>query len=158
MLYINIVLFSKECVGKSSHQQRKSLVSRPFDKWKNAMQNFKCPGESQYHQSCALLANNFMKVHNNVQKDILRHLILAENRKKLIPIIETIKLCGRQELALRGTCDSGSIKFSDPEPEINDSNFPAILQMRGNCGDSNLIKHCEIMIGNATYFSPLIQN
>ena len=34
---------------------------------------------------------------------------VEDNRRKLIPIIETIKFCGRQGLALRGTSDSGLI-------------------------------------------------
>ncbi|CAH1102740.1 unnamed protein product [Psylliodes chrysocephalus] len=46
---------------------------------------------------------------------------IAENRKRLIPIIETIKLCERQE----GTCDSGPIKINDAEPETNDGNLRA---------------------------------
>jgi len=33
------------------------------------------------------------------------------NRLKLIPIIECILLCGRQEIALRGHRDSGPIHF-----------------------------------------------
>lgn len=32
-----------------------------------------------------------------------------ENRKRLIPIIECIILCGKEELALRGHKDFGSI-------------------------------------------------
>lgn len=34
---------------------------------------------------------------------------IKENRKKLIPIIECIILCGRQEIAFRGHKDSGKM-------------------------------------------------
>lgn len=90
-----------------------------------------------------ILADNFLRVFKKQQPDIMTQLDtgrlnqIAQNRSKLIPIIDTIKLCGRQELALRGTCDSGPIKINDPEPEINDGNFRAILRMRSNCGDLN---------------------
>lgn len=34
---------------------------------------------------------------------------VMENRKRLIPIIECVLLCGREEIPLRGHCDSGNI-------------------------------------------------
>jgi hypothetical protein len=34
---------------------------------------------------------------------------IKENRKRLIPIIECVILCGHEELPLRGYRDSGSI-------------------------------------------------
>lgn len=158
------VLFARDCAGKGSHQQLKSLVTKPLTKWKDAVHDFKHHSESQYHKSSVLLADNFMKVYNKSQPNIMSQIDsgysaqIAANRKRLIPIIETIKLCGRQELALRGTCDSGPIKINDPEPETNDGNFRAIVRMRSRCGDSNLIKHMENMTLNATYLSPTIQN
>ncbi|XP_049315836.1 zinc finger MYM-type protein 1-like [Bactrocera dorsalis] len=84
--------------------------------------------------------------------------MIAKNRKKLVPIVETIKLCGRQELSLRGTCDFGCIKFNESEPDINDGNFRAILRMRHKCGDIDLKQHDETLQLNATYYSPTIQN
>lgn len=38
-----------------------------------------------------------------------RKVQIQENRKKLVPIIECIILCGRQEIALRGHNDSGKM-------------------------------------------------
>lgn len=83
---------------------------------------------------------------------------IHENRDKLFSIIETIKLCGRQELALRGTNDSGPLSANDLEPVINDGNFRTLLRMRMQCGDQKLIKHTKNMTLNATYMSPTIQN
>jgi len=37
---------------------------------------------------------------------------IEENRKRLIPIIECVMLCGQQEIALRGHRDYGPICFS----------------------------------------------
>ena len=88
-------------------------------------------------------------MHKTLQNDIIsqldsgRSIQIAANRKKLIPIVETIKLCGRQELALRGTSDSGPLIFNESEPEINDGNFRAILRMSNKCGDPSLINYSE---------------
>ncbi|CAH1100797.1 unnamed protein product [Psylliodes chrysocephalus] len=65
------VLFARDCVGKGSHQQLKSLVSQPLTKWKDAVHDFKHHSESQYHKSFALLADNFMKVYNKSQPNII---------------------------------------------------------------------------------------
>lgn len=37
--------------------------------------------------------------------------IVKENRENLIPIIDCILVCGRQEIALRGHRDFGTISF-----------------------------------------------
>ncbi|KAF0765422.1 52 kDa repressor of the inhibitor of the protein kinase-like, partial [Aphis craccivora] len=96
---------------------------------------------------------------NIAQKlDSARAAQISLNRKRLIPIIETIILCGRQEIAFRGTNDSGPLSSKDVEPEQNDGNFRALLRMRVSCGDKNLIDHFENNKLNAFYLSPLIQN
>lgn len=44
-----------------------------------------------------------------IQDLIYRVSQIKENRKRLIPIIECVILCGHEELPLRGHRDSGSI-------------------------------------------------
>lgn len=157
------LMFAAECAGKGSHQKLNLLVVKPLNKWKNAIADFDRHQKSQYHQHCTVLADNFMNVYSKNQTDIrsqldiARAVNIAKNRKKLVPIIETIKLCGRQELALRGTSDFGNIKFNESEPEINDGNFRAILRMRHKCGDIDLKQHDENLQLNCTYYSPSIQ-
>lgn len=68
-----------------------------------------------------------------------------------------MKSGARFTFVLKGTSDSGAI-INDPESEINDGNFRAILRMRNNCGDLNLRMHSESMTLNAMYLSPDIQN
>ncbi|CAH1102364.1 unnamed protein product [Psylliodes chrysocephalus] len=107
-LCIYCVLFARDCTGKGSHQQLKFLVTQLLTKWKDAVHDFKHHSEIQYHKSSVLLADNFMKMYNKSQPNIISQIDngylaqIAENRKRLISIIETIKLCGRQELALKG--------------------------------------------------------
>lgn len=108
--------------------------------------------------------SNFLSVFKEPNLDI-RNIIdstrkkqVKENRDKLFSIVETIKFCGRQELALRGTKDSGPISLKDEEPLHNDGNFRALLRMRIQCGDRKLINHTESMSLNASYMSPTVQN
>ncbi|XP_030751391.1 zinc finger MYM-type protein 1-like [Sitophilus oryzae] len=93
-----------------------------------------------------------------MQLDSSRAKQIADNRKKLKPIIKTIILCGCQELALRGTNDSGPLTLNSIEPVYNDGNFRALLRMRLSCGDKDLIEHIEGQSLNAMYISPIIQN
>lgn len=80
----------------------------------------------------------------------------AENRKILRSVVETIMLCGRQELALRGNQDFGNV-VSESWSTAKDGNFRDLLRFRVSCGDSVLKKHLESGSGNAQYTSPLIQ-
>ena len=88
---------------------------------------------------------------NDVAKEIV-----AKNRKKLQSIIETIILCGRQDIPLRGHQDSGL----DLERSACEShgNFCALLQFRIAAGDSVLQDHLSNAPRNATYTSPDILN
>lgn len=62
-----------------------------------------------------------------------------ENRKKLISIINTIILCGRQYIPLRGHNDFGEFSLTN-EPNFNDGILRAILRSKIESSDKNLIK------------------
>lgn len=64
-------------------------------------------------------------------------------------------MCGEQELALRGSDDSGNV-FE--EKEVNDGNFRALLRFRVDAGDKELENHLKSGHKNAQYTSPTIQN
>jgi hypothetical protein len=63
------------------------------------------------------MAQNFMSVHEKKTPDVASHvdlgrkLQIAKNRKKIIPIIKTIILCGHQKLPLRGHTRSRTFVF-----------------------------------------------
>lgn len=158
------VLFAHETSGKGSHQMLKSLVTEPFRDWKHALECFNEHSSNAYHKNAIIMGSNFLKVCHDSNLDIrntvseTRKKQVEENRKKLIPIIETIKFCGRQGLALRGTNDSGPITNSDEEPKVNDGNFRALLRFKLRSGDRNLADHMQNVALNATYISPNIQN
>lgn len=108
---------------------------------------------------------------------------VEENRKRLRPIIECILLCGREELALRGHKDFGSISVDGEfvfimhflngfvilnyfnqflillllEDALSQGNFRAILKYRAK-GDDFLRNILEGSGKRNKYTSPTIQN
>ncbi len=86
---------------------------------------------------------------------------IQKNRQKLHSIVETIVLCGRQNLALRGHHDSGTDVEGVQSASRNHGNFRALLDFRVSAGDTTLGEHLEKAgrnATNATYTSPDIQN
>lgn len=139
-----------------------ALVAKPYTKWATAKEAFKCHSQAEYHKNYVAVAENFVSVMKNrcpnivLQLDNARKKEADDNRKRLVPLIETIIFCGRQEIALRGTDDAGPLGLT--EPETNDGNFRALLRMRMKCGDTDLKSHVETAPRNALYTSPTIQN
>ncbi|GBN96721.1 hypothetical protein AVEN_167796-1 [Araneus ventricosus] len=82
--------------------------------------------------------------------------ILKKNRKRLIPIIQTIRFCGRQQIAVRGNRDGGRIGLE--EPEKNDGNFRSVLRYRANSGDNDLKDQLKNSGGRSMYTGSFIQN
>ncbi|VVC37581.1 Protein of unknown function DUF4817,Domain of unknown function DUF4371 [Cinara cedri] len=109
-------------------------------------------------------ADNFIAVYskncqNIIQKlDSARAIQIEENRKKKIPIIQTIVFCGSQEIALRGTNGYGPFSLDNSEPIYNEGNFLTLLRMRVSCEDKNLTYRIENQALNTTYISSMIQN
>jgi len=74
-------------------------------------------------------ANGFLNLFNKkqdsvaVQLDTKFKLEIEENRLFIQPIIETILVCRRQGLLLRGNKDYGPIQLETPFPTENDGNF-----------------------------------
>ncbi|KAF2890866.1 hypothetical protein ILUMI_15307 [Ignelater luminosus] len=79
--------------------------------------------------------------------------MIKSNRERLIPIVKTIILCGRENIPSRGHRDVDTV--SD---EIGPGRFRALLKFRIDSGNSSLQKHLEIAPKNATYLSKTTQN
>lgn len=98
---------------KRDHQKLNALVAKHFNKWKDAIEAFVQHSQTAYHKNNFILTDNFITTFNRSAPDITMQLNsscskqIAENRRNLAPINETIILCGRHELALRGTSDFG---------------------------------------------------
>ena len=85
---------------------------------------------------------------------------ILENRRKITPIIETIILCGRQGIPLRGHRDSGPLTFESEknlEDNNNDGNLRALLRYRMK--HDQVFKNDFLSAGrNSQYISPRMQN
>lgn len=157
------VFFCNNSVGKGLSIKTGQLVTEPFTNYKKALDSYQNHSELSYHKNCVIDLDNFILRHENKQKTIVEELDtakarhIASSKLTLKPIVETIVLCGRQGLALRGHRDSGPISISQ-EPEHNDGNFRTLLRFKANAGDEVLKHHFETMRLNSTYISPEIQN
>ncbi|GBN28143.1 repressor of the inhibitor of the protein kinase [Araneus ventricosus] len=76
--------------------------------------------------------------------------------KRLIPIIQTIRFCGRQQIAVRGHRYGGRIGLE--EPEKNDGNIRSLLRYRAKSGDNDLKDQLMNSGGRSMYTSSFIQN
>ncbi|XP_046862997.1 52 kDa repressor of the inhibitor of the protein kinase-like isoform X1 [Xenia sp. Carnegie-2017] len=89
----------------------------------------------------------------NEQADSLLSKRIKYNRCILRAMVETVILCGRQNLALRGHRDDSS-HYSSSNP----GNFQALLDYRISSGDKVLAEHFKLSKKTATYRSKTIQN
>ncbi|XP_043215486.1 uncharacterized protein LOC122378457 [Amphibalanus amphitrite] len=85
-----------------------------------------------------------------------RRIEIEANRKALLPIIDIVLTCGRQNIALRGHRDDGRI--TESEPPDNDGNFRSLVRLLVRHGDGILKEHLEKSGSNATYISKTTQN
>jgi len=126
-------------------------------------------------------ATSYHKNATSVVKvlDRAHELQAKENRKRLEPIVKTIILCGRQNIALCGHRDDGKLvsaagktavddgggddldatESQQSDSEVNeDGNFRACLQFRTDAGVLQLQRHLSTASNNATYISKTSQN
>jgi len=156
--------FAPEEVGKGRNVKAKTFVTTPFNRWKDAKEQFRYHQKLDYHGASVVRAQNFVAVHEGkivdvgLQVDTSRQEAIARNRKILSSIIETVILMGRQEMAGRGHRDSGPMFLETPAE--NDGNFRALLRFRVSSGDVALKTHFERTadLGSTRYISPKIQN
>ena len=81
---------------------------------------------------------------------------ISLNRRKLGSVVETILLCGRQNIPLCGHRDN--ITDIERDSSENHGNFWALLKFRVESGDTVLGDHLASSSRNATYTSSNIQN
>jgi hypothetical protein len=140
-----------------------ALSKKKFDNWKKAIDTFEKHSHAQYHlQSLAdadyflnVDRNNLLSVENKLSADRTQKIL--ENRQTIVPIIDTVILCGVQEMALRGHRDSGKNSIITAPTDKNQSNFRAILRYRAK-GDELLKNALEGPGERNKYTSPTIQN
>ena len=138
------------------------LVTKPLTNFQKALEILSKHHNKQFHRSSVVQMEEFLKVMQNEQPSIRRRLSealeqqIATNRHKLRSIVETIILCGRQNISLRGHRDS--TMDVERTPDAQHGNFWALLQFRVAAGDAVLRDHLAKCSKNAIYTSSRIQN
>ena len=106
-----------------------------------------------YHKEAVVTKDNFYKSviearYNNIlsQLDKAHQEEVLRNRSYLLSIADTVLMCARQNIALRGHRNEvGCVSVNGVEPEENDGNFRAILRYRFRGGVITLLKFKMIL-------------
>ena len=120
------------------------FMTNPYTNWTKLPNDIRKHKESKKHanaiQECALR----QQIHSNTQMtvstlfDTERAERLKKNTSIIRHIVETIILCGRQNLPLRGHRDSNTAMLDSSNP----GNFKCLLQYRGAV-DQSLFEHLQ---------------
>nr|XP_004211281.1 unnamed protein product [Hydra vulgaris] len=152
------------------------LFCKPFDRWNDASRYFQkyafgknnnkyvCRNKGLHVKTAEVLFSLSSIWSSKTESiDITSQKIVqsqvSKNRQLLQPIIETIILCGRLGLSLRGHRDD-----SEFHPENSESfnhtvgNFIELLHFRVKAGDKVLEDHLKYHQQNASYISKTSQN
>lgn len=121
---------------------------------------------NQYHINAVQAGKSFISTMKDSTKTVFNQIathnqqIIADNRKRLVPIIKSIIFCARQNIALRGHRDDGKLNSKNDENDkmTNEGNFREILKFRVDAGDTDLADHLKNTAANATYISKTVQN
>ncbi|KAK4876297.1 hypothetical protein RN001_012719 [Aquatica leii] len=115
--------------------------------YKKAVQILKHHCNTEYHKRNTVLYHNFCMTHEGKTNSVVASINAAdkkaieENRRKLIPIIKTIILCGAQNIPLRGLRDNGVIETTGSCS--GEGNSKALLKFRVDAGDEVLASHIK---------------
>ena len=162
---LHCVLFGDKFPSKNGKTKR--LVTEPFFHWTKASSFFKQheagkQGLHQHTSSFYLTLKNQLSgkeetIHSMIDSQYKKN--VENNRQKLRPIVDTVKLCGHLNLPLRGHRDD-----SKYHPEVGQygnsgvGNFVELLNFRVRSGDVTLKNHMETCQKNASYISKTAQN
>lgn len=160
-------LFAPKDVGYNSDREVMTLVIKPLTKFANLLGKggrLMNHSSNKYHLKAIQDMDNFLKTYDkpemaiaNIVDESSKNQSL-ENRNRLKPIVQTLILCAKQNIPLRGHRDDGALDFDTSNVKTNDGNFRNLLRYRIQGGDVILKKHLESANSNATYISKTTQN
>lgn len=147
----------------------KKLFKEPLRKFDNILGekgDLTTHQRNAFHVSAVNNGKDFLLTYNDPSLEINNRLVAqryaqVQEKQRLIPIVKTIILCGRQNIPLRGHRDDGGVNLNLTEesgPVHNDGNFKELLKCRIDAGDEVLRKHLESANSNAAYISKTTQN
>lgn len=145
----------------------KSLVVEPLKKFSKLLGKdgyLETHDKNMYHKNAVLNGKDFLNSYNNPELEVVNQISsqrlkqIKENRSRLKPIIESLVFLGRQNIALRGHRDDGSLNDFSDNPLENDGNFRELLKFKILSGDTVLENHIKNSEARATYISKTTQN
>ena len=139
------------------------FVEAAFTNFKKIYELCDFHASREYHKDAVAACDAFVGVMSGRRESVAVQLsqefrdTVLKNRQMLRSIVDTIVLCGRQNIALRGHRDSAT-DLEGVGAQSNHGNFWALLNFKIACGDTHLRDHLQRAARNATYTSPDTQN
>ena len=155
---LTCVLFVR--AGLSPGVDPGALVCKPFVNFRRATELLGEHAKRQYHKATLLSMEAFQGVMSQEQPSLAHQMdtacqqLVDKNWAKFRSIVETVLLCGRQNISLRGHRDS-SLDV-EKSPNAPHGNFWALLDFRVSAGDTVLKDHLAKASAHAKYTSPAI--
>ena len=141
----------------------KTFVKTPISNLKDAKADMIEHSKRAYYLTVQLWTKNFIQAH--LTGNVVEHMSTARmqqaasNCRGLSSLVDTIKLCGRQNIALRGHRDSGVLENPSLfETATNEGNFCALLRFQIAAGDKEFSDYVEKAPLNALYTRWRLQN
>ncbi|XP_039291055.1 uncharacterized protein LOC111054019 [Nilaparvata lugens] len=146
----------------------KTLVTEPlrnFKKLTGSDGHLEVHCNTQYHKDAVTAGKNFLRVYHCPKMEV-NNLINEErlsqsqkNRQKLLSIVKTVILLGRQNIPMRGHRDDGPLNLEMSDTVSNEGNFKALIKFRIiDAGDKVLEDHINTSSSRSTYISKSTQN
>ena len=95
------------CKSNCGGQRLGTFVSTPFTNFRNATELIATNASKNYHQTAKTKAENFLEIYRSSAGNVIERMTTGRrnqalvNRKVLKSIVETVVLCGRQNIPLR---------------------------------------------------------
>ena len=148
----------------AAHQgpKAKSLISQPYQNWKDARSDLSHQAVLQYHRDLAEVLNSFVSCFQNPNRCVDHSLtnasteLVEKNRAYISSIICANEYCGRQGISLRGHRDDEHL-FNDEEPNVNREDFRELILLICEL-DKNFKGSILSSKRNANYLSKTTQN
>ena len=162
------VLFGRSTVGATNCAQHASrLVLKPLDVYNKLTGKdgaLDLHASAKYHQEAVAAGASFKQAVNNPTSDI-RSAVSSQWSKEhekhveaLRSIVETVLLCGKRNLPLRGDDDAGRVLIEEGTSGGKaEGVFRSLLRFRAE-NDETLKKHLQHAPANALHTSPQVQN
>ncbi|XP_060862053.1 uncharacterized protein LOC132945023 [Metopolophium dirhodum] len=166
-VYCSVFNHSNTGTGSKNTMPLKCLVTEPLTKFAKLLGKdgyLETHSRNIYHKNAVQDGKSFLHIYNNPQNKITNKLNTAhyeqvkENRSRLKPIIDSLIFLGKQNIAIRGHRDDGSIFDDSQKPTENNGNFRELLNFRISSGDEILKNHLLSSESRATYISKTTQN